>query len=68
MPPCFHGVALLVSRVYVYNSGHRWVSHHKRILLAFPSSTHLTFVLTHHSVFTVVSVYSVCGVCSVVGV
>ena len=55
MPRVIHGVdgiVLLVSRVYVCNSGHRCISHDERILLAFPSSAHLPLMLTHRSGLT----------------
>ena len=55
MPRVIHGIdgiVLLVSRIYVCNSGHRCISHDERILLAFPSSAHLPFVLTHRSCLT----------------
>ena len=56
MPRIIHeinGVVLLVSRMYVCSSGHRYLSHNERILVALPCPAHLPFVLSHRSGLTI---------------
>lgn len=55
MPRVIHaidGIVLLISRAYVCNSGHRYISHDERILQRLPSSAHLPFVISHRSGLT----------------
>lgn len=55
MPRIIHAInriVLLVSRVYVCHSGHRFISHDERILERLPSPSHCPFVLSHRSGLT----------------
>ena len=55
LPRLIHGidgVVLLVSRIYVCGSGHRFLSHDERILSRFLSQDHIPFLLSHRSGLT----------------
>ncbi|CAB3984751.1 Hypothetical predicted protein [Paramuricea clavata] len=56
MPRLVHGidgVVLLVSRVYLCSSGHRYLSHDERLLGRLPSQNHIPFILSHRSGLTI---------------